>query len=156
MSNNNQVRAPETPRAVRVPQNLKRRPQKADKFDITGLKVPEGMSYEWKRVTYVGKEDREHQLGLTENHWSPVPAQRHPELSRDGGDKPIIREGLMLMERPAYLTDEARKEDRDNANKQLGDQMARLEQIDLPSGMKQTPTNVSRTYERGEPVPQDD
>lgn len=137
-------------------QRLQRQARTIDRFFYDKSQQPEKTSYEWKRVTYLGKEDRRHQIGLTENHWRPVPASRHPELSDAGGDKAIIVDGLMLMERPAYLTEEAHQEDTQNAFKQHGDQMKRLEQdIGLGSGMKQTPTQVNREYERTE-VPADD
>jgi hypothetical protein len=55
---------------------------------------------------------------LRENHWRPVPASRHPELAAEG-DTVIRRPGTILMERPAYLTDEAAMEDIDEAMRPL-------------------------------------
>ena len=74
--------------------------------------MPDGMSYEWSRVTYAGKEDVRHQARAHRRHWTPVPKKRHPEIvGREAATKDpegaIIVDGLMLMERPAQISKEA-------------------------------------------------
>lgn len=86
--------------------------QLADKFHIEASEIPDGMSYEWKTHTVYGKEDPSYSVMLRDQGWEPVTAERHPDLVSDGYNGPIIRDGLMLMERPMELTREAQAEDR--------------------------------------------
>ncbi len=72
------------------------------------------MSYEWKRESVHGQPDNEHQINMRENHWKPVPADRHPGLAIEG-DSVIRRGGTILMERPKYLTEEAQMEELQDA-----------------------------------------
>ena len=87
--------------------------QKHDTSNNTGVfyydesKVPDGMVYEWKRVSYVGKEDTEYQLHVKRidgGGWKPVPSERHPEQNIPV-DQPIIRGGQMLMETKKKFVD---------------------------------------------------
>lgn len=73
-------------------------------------KPPPGMSYEWKRESIAGKPDNVNMMDARENHWAPVPAERHPELS-SAGDSVIRRGDVILCQRPIYLTEEAQLED---------------------------------------------
>ena len=81
-------------------------------FAVDAAAVPDRMSYEWRRVTYAGKEDVRHQARAHRRHWTPVPKKRHPEIvGREAAAKDpegaIIVDGLMLMERAAAITREA-------------------------------------------------
>lgn len=89
---------------------LTRRRQTSDRFAFDQRLVPPGFSYEWKRASVHGQPDGDHQRNLRENHWKPVPVERHPELTI-AGDPDIRRGGCILMERPSYLTDEAQMDD---------------------------------------------
>jgi hypothetical protein len=86
--------------------------QLADKFHIDAHTIPDGMSYEWKTVSVYGKEDPSYNVMLRDQGWEPVQAERHSDLVSEGVTGPIIRDGLMLMERPIELTREAQAEDR--------------------------------------------
>lgn len=79
----------------------------ADRFTIDPRIIPDGWSYEWKRKTLWGKEDPAHDIELSRLGWEPVPASRHPELMPKGNWQTIERDGMILMERPKVLTDEA-------------------------------------------------
>lgn len=79
----------------------------ADRFYIDPHMVPDGWSYEWKRKTIWGKEDPAHDVELARLGWEPVPASRHPEFMPAGNWQTIERDGMILMERPKVLTDEA-------------------------------------------------
>lgn len=100
-----------------------------DQFYVDPALVPPGMSYEWKRESVYGQPDEAHQIELRENHWKPVPADRHPSMVMRDKDGTIRRQGMILMERPAYLTKEAEQEDLRNAIGQVqsvpANQMAR-------------------------------
>jgi hypothetical protein len=112
--------SPQTRPPVRAPQ---RQPQRdlstlyededtGGPFQVDAASVPDGMSYEWRRVTYAGKEDVRHQARAHRRHWTPVPKKRHPEIvGREAAEKDaegaIVVDGLMLMERPSAITREA-------------------------------------------------
>lgn len=107
-----QARTAET-RQVAPPtseERLHRRRRTEDPLFIDPRIIPPGMSYEWKRESLYGKPEKAHWVGLRENHWKPVAADRHPELAFVG-DSVIRREDVVLCERPKYLTDEAQYED---------------------------------------------
>lgn len=99
-----------------------------NRFAIDETRIPTGMHYEWKRQKFMGHEDIEHLVNLDANGWTPVPAERHPELSgtRLQAGKEIVRGGLMLMERPTEITEEARELDGFAAKHQVASQMQRL------------------------------
>jgi hypothetical protein len=90
---------------------VRRRRRVDDKFYVHPSKVPDGWSYEWKREEVYGMRDVTHQVNLRENHWTPVPAARHPEMMPIGDEGPIRKDGMVLMERPLYVTQDAREED---------------------------------------------
>ena len=77
---------------------------------------PPGWSYEWKRKLTLGAEEPSHMVALTRMGWEPVPASRHPEMMPSGGNYVHIeRKGMILMERPKELVDEAREIERRRA-----------------------------------------
>lgn len=80
-----------------------------DYFDMVKDEIPSGHSYEWKTYSIYGKVEVQAHLIQRENGWTPVPADRHPIMPRVGDS--IIHDGMILMERPKHLTDEARAED---------------------------------------------
>lgn len=81
-----------------------------DEFYIDPSVIPAGWCYEWKMISVLGKEDPAYSVALRRKGWEPVPAIRHPEMMPLGErDGPITRKGVMLMERPQELTDEARR-----------------------------------------------
>jgi hypothetical protein len=83
-----------------------------DRFAIDHNMIPDGWTYEWKRHTIYGQEDPSYQVRLAAGGWEPVPANRdarHLALMPTGWKNPIIeRDGMILMERPLELTEEAR------------------------------------------------
>lgn len=96
-------------------ERLMRVSRRQDKFFIDPRLIPDGWSYEWKRVSVYGQPDPDHMINLKSNHWRPVPLARHPNMmpgiSKDGETTAIIKDGQMLMERPLYLTIDAQQED---------------------------------------------
>lgn len=103
----------------RMTRNRRRR-DAPDAFKVAAATIPQGSSYEWKSIAVKGKPSDSHQVNLRENGWRPVPASRHPELLPDGyTGSAIIKDEMMLMERPSYLTDEAKQEDYDLAREQV-------------------------------------
>lgn len=91
-----------------------------DDFYIPPEYVPEGWSYEWKRKTILGQEDPAYAVSLARKGWEPVPSGRHPSMMPEGSSFATIeRKGMVLMERPLELTDEARDIERRRARAQV-------------------------------------
>lgn len=91
-----------------------------DDFYIPAEMVPDGWSYEWKRKTILGQEDPAYAVALARKGWEPVPADRHPSMMPGGSSFATIeRKGMVLMERPLELTDEAREIERRRARAQV-------------------------------------
>lgn len=116
---------------VRAPQ---RAPQRrviyngTNRFDFDKTKIPPTMAYKWLRISLAGQEDPENKVMAEMNGWTPVPAQRHPELSglsaKEG--QAIIRGGLMLVEQPKEYEQESRDLDKFEAHNTLEEQIQRL------------------------------
>lgn len=83
-----------------------------DKFYIDPKLIPDGWSYEWKKFTVLGKEDPSYQVSVARKGWEAVPCYRHPTLMPIGYQgETIEREGMILMERPLEITQEAKARD---------------------------------------------
>lgn len=102
-----------------VVRQRKRQNASADPLGFDLGKVPEGLTYEFKRTSIVGQEDTTHQLMLAEQGWLPVDASAHPEMMPPGYKGAIRRGDLVLMERPVELTREAQVEDERRARDQV-------------------------------------
>lgn len=98
--------------------------------------IPVGMDYNWKRASVFNKPDDSHMMGLRENHWTPVPKDRHAGLMVEQG-------GLVLMERPAYLSEEAKQEDFDIAIARLDHAASNLTEAP-PGQFERATTQTSR------------
>lgn len=96
-------------------------------FDLPVDEIPSDLTYEWKRLSNLGMEDPFYIAGLREQGWEPVPPSRHPNWVPPGYNQPnIIKGGLILMDRPKELTDEARREERQLARQQVREAEQRL------------------------------
>jgi hypothetical protein len=85
--------------------------ENTDQYHIDPNIVPQGWSYEWKRKTIYNQEDPSYQIRLADAGWTPVPATRdarHKAMMPTGHYVTIERDGMILMERPKELTDEAK------------------------------------------------
>jgi hypothetical protein len=91
-----------------------------DEFFVEPGIIPSGWSYEWKMHTVLGAEDPAHQVALARRGWEVVPASRHPEMMPLGyTGAMIIRKGMVLMERPLVITEEAREVEKRRARLQV-------------------------------------
>lgn len=72
--------------------------------------APEGFEYEWKVVAILNMEDPKSIAENARQGWEAVPRIRHPEMMPAGWPGATIEQGgLVLMERPKVLCDEARE-----------------------------------------------
>jgi hypothetical protein len=107
-------------RSTELRNHLKNLDQGEDSFYVDPNTIPDGWSYEWKRKFVYGAEDPSYTIQVMQAGWEPVPTSRHPELMPVGSTSPIIeRKGMVLMERPAEITAEARQLDLNNARNRL-------------------------------------
>lgn len=90
-----------------------------DKFRIDPRLIPEGQSWEWKRYTTYGAGDPSYDVYLRSQGWLPVDPKKYPQLVPPGHTGPILRDGMMLMERPIELTQEAKAEEAYKAKAQM-------------------------------------
>lgn len=82
--------------------------------------APDGWTYEWKRRTLLGQEDPAYQVELARMGWEPVSTNRHPNMMPIQGNHPVIeRKGMVLMQRPAIISDEARANELRKARNQV-------------------------------------
>lgn len=129
-----------------------------DEFAIDPSDIPEGWSYEWKRRTVLGAEDPAYQVALARAGWEPVPTSRHPSYMPMGGDYPFIeRKGMILMERPLEITDDARAAELLKARRQVRQKEAQLNSAESGqferSNKDQSLVKVRKSYE-SIPIPE--
>ena len=129
-----------------------------DEFFIDPADIPEGWAYEWKRKTVLGAEDPAYQVALARAGWEPVPTSRHPSYMPMGGDYPFIeRKGMVLMERPKEITDEARSIELRKARQRVRQKEAQLNSAEggqfERSNKDQSLVKISRSYE-SIPIPE--
>ena len=120
--------------------------------------IPDGWSYEWKTRTVLGAEDPAHQVALARKGWEIVPASRHPELMPIGyKGVEITRKGMVLMERPMEITQEAKDATLRRARMQMRDKEAQLTQAkggEFDRSNKGDPlVKISKKYE-AIPIPE--
>lgn len=106
--------------ATLAPRLQRRRKSTENPFDLDAAIMADaqarGVTLEWKRYSCFNKPDTRHMVALRDNHWTPVPAKQYPDMMPpDQQSGNIEHDGMVLMERPSYLTDEARQEDYANA-----------------------------------------
>lgn len=100
----------------------RKRTAHGDIFHISPAVIPDGWDYQWNPYTVMGEMQVSSQIAMAENGWRPVPAERHPGMFMPEGHKgPVIRDGLILEERPMSLTLEARAEEKAKAKAQQRD-----------------------------------
>lgn len=98
-----------------------------NKFHIPEEEIPEGLSYEWKRWSVSGQHDPFYIASMREQGWEPVPPKRHPNWVPPGYNEPsIIKDGMILMDRPMELTLDAKKEIRQLSRQQVREAEQRL------------------------------
>lgn len=91
-----------------------------DKFYIDPKTIPDGWSYEWKTFAVLGKENPSYQVAMAHKGWESVPRSRHPHLMpHNYQGETIEREGMILMERPLEITQEAKARDLRTARSQV-------------------------------------
>lgn len=139
-------------RAAELRDHLGEEPDGVDEFFIDPNDIPDGWDYEWKAKFVLGQEQATHILALRRSGWEEVPTSRHPSYMPMGSDLPYIeRKGMVLMERPKEITDEARARELRKARLQV---RHKEEQLNAATGGQFERTNkdqslvkVKKSYE---------
>jgi hypothetical protein len=101
-----------------------------DDFYIDPDMVPEGWTYEWKRLLLLGKEDPTYTVQLARAGWEAVPWNRCPKhrsyMPSDWSKNTIERKGMILMERPTEVVEMARSLEHRAARDQVRSKEAQL------------------------------
>jgi len=126
-----------------------------DEFHIDPNAIPDGWTYEWKRHSTYGKEDPSYQVALAQQGWTAVDASKHPELMpKEGVHRTIERKGMILMERPTEIVEDAKRRDLRKARQQVQvkeDQLNSAPNGTLPRDEdSRTRARVNKSYERME------
>lgn len=141
---------------------------------VNEFEIPEHMrdpnwDLQWVRTSTIGKGDPSNVNMMMEQGWRPVTHKHYPNIFPDlKGQTHIERDGLMLMERPMSLTQQAIAEDRRSAIELRQVQAEAFGERPLPDGfdkggrsrdgrfdaskklrrtLEQTPRELKPTYE---------
>lgn len=108
----------------------------SDAYQIAAKLQPPGYVYEWKRYATVNEPDYNYQSTVQRvGAWRPVMNERHPGVWLPGDyTGAIIVEGLILMERPIELHDEAIAQEKRKAQERVG-RAKRERALTPPSGV---------------------
>jgi hypothetical protein len=110
----------------------------SDAFEIPADMIPKGWSYQWNTVSVHGNQEvaSKHLHLMQQQGWRAVPAERYAgTLVPKGSKGALIREGMILAERPMALTMEAQAEDLANAKKLLSDRNESLKLAGVKGAM---------------------
>lgn len=83
-----------------------------DKYAVPAGEIPANWSYQWIAESVLNEPQAAAMIDFQQKGWTAVPQERHPNI-------PVRQGGLMLVERPKALTDEARHEEIQEAKDQL-------------------------------------
>lgn len=148
------AREPVRAEGIRGRTRMRKGGQAKDKFAIPAHLQQDGTSYEWKRASVYNKPDSGHIVEMREQGWEPVDDPKlRGYFMPEGHEGAIERDGLILMDRPIELTNEARAEE--IAAARLAVRTKEQQINSAPQGQfersnKGSPlAQVSRTIERG-------
>jgi|WetSurMetagenome_2_1015567.scaffolds.fasta_scaffold170985_3 hypothetical protein len=137
------------------------RPTSYNLFDFPESVKEEGWSYQWCRTATLNNSDGDHnEIPLmTRAGWEPVkPDQLNGYfLNENKGRDCIVRDGLMLMERPQEMTDDARREAKGAADAAFQRGLGHIsdDMYSLPTGFVYDRNAVQVNRDRYEAAPDD-
>ena len=88
---------------------IRDRPDFHDEFYVDPRVIPDGWDYNWKREMTANMPDPAYEVELAQAGWEPVDVERHPWMMPAGSSGPIRRRGMILMERPAEISEAAKQ-----------------------------------------------
>ena len=148
-------------RAAEIRGHLNGMEEGTDEFYIDPNMIPEGWSYEWKRKLLLGAEDPTYTVHLLRMGWEPVPLNRDRDhmamMPSNWPHNTIERKGMILMERPTEVVEEARRIEQKRARDQVRSKEAQL--AGAPDGQftrdhPQARPKISKSFE-AIPIPEE-
>lgn len=112
-----------------------------------------GWDLQWCRTSTTGEPDVANMVAHQENKWTPFPSERFPgRMMPDNYKGPVVRAGLMLMERDSRLSHQARSEEHNKAQALRRTQHQQLNPP-MPKGYEtnERETYAKRSLERSDP-----
>jgi hypothetical protein len=98
-----------------------------DYVDPWLAQAPPHWTYNWKTYSVWNREYPSYIAQCQRNFWQPVPASRHKDMLYPGYEgENIIKDGLMLMERPTQLTRAFQVRDEKRARDQVFNSESKL------------------------------
>ena len=138
-------RARAAKRAAEIREHIGELDEGIDEF--AAPEAPEGWVYNWKRNTVHNQPDPSYNAALARRGWEPVPAARHPEMvSIEDRDGAVMRKGMVLMERPKTINDEAKVAELNKARKEVRNKEVQLGQ-GRPGEFERKKPSINRQYE---------
>ena len=87
-----------------------------DNLKVPAELIPDGMDYQWITVSVYGKPEPHRQMRFAQGGWKEVPAMRHDGRWMPKGHQGCIEVGgLVLHERPIWISEKARERERELA-----------------------------------------
>lgn len=128
-----------------------------DEFWVDPADIPDGWEYEWKAKYVMGQEQSSQMLAFRRAGWEEVPTSRHPSYMPLDTDMAFIeRKGMVLMERPKEISDEARAIELRRARAQVRQKESQLNSADSGhferNNKDQSLVNIRKSYE-SMPIP---
>jgi hypothetical protein len=145
-----------------------------EKYALDPADKARGMDYFWAAITVRGAPNRDRLNDFYRAGWKPARAADHPTLSgfdiRTGAsleafginpvaaDDPVVRNGLMLCQRPVELSDESNRELDTAAHRQIDDHLASLSRRSERAigGKTRIQRNITRSHTPPPDFPDDD
>lgn len=128
-----------------IPQGLKRKHANTeDKFFIPEEWKSPGWDYNWKEVEISGRPVDPYELHMRhENHWREVTSEMMPQLAIKGMPHGhIVKSGLGLYRRPAYLSKEAMQEAENEARRNAFQRREDMKKVPQGFEMKNSAVQV--------------
>lgn len=116
----------------------RKNPTFRNEYDFSPAEVPEGWAYQWIRHTVHGDPESSELFDMQENGWRPVPHERHKNRFAPtflDGKACITRKGQLLVERPMGMNIDAQRQQKRDADAQIGDQFKRFA-VPLPDNVR--------------------
>lgn len=117
---------------------VRKNPSFRNQFDFSPSEVPEGYEYQWIRHTVHGDPSDSELFDMQENGWRTVPHERHKArfaATTVEGKGCILRQGQLLVERPKGMCDDARAQQKREADAAIGQQFQRFS-VPLPDNVQ--------------------
>lgn len=118
-------------------------------YEIPPGLAPDGMTYQWKRISVHGQPDYANQAAMEQRGWAAVPQERHDgRWMPHGTQVPTMVNGLVLMECSSRFV-EAKERYRDRQAREPTDGLTDRLNYAKPNSAPRTDGSIKRTAYTG-------